>query len=125
MVSCAPSSAQEAAIEALTGSQQCVTEMIDEYRRRRALIVSGLNDIDGFRCMPPKGTFYAFPDISKLAIPSVKLAEELLEKVGVASIPGSAFGRAGEGYLRVSFAASQASIQRALARIKDWRQKRG
>lgn len=124
MVSCAPSSAQEAAIEALSGPQECVTEMVDEYHRRRELIVAGLNDIDGFHCAAPKGTFYAFPDIGGTGIPSAKLAEELLEKVGVASIPGSAFGKAGEGYLRVSFAASQASIQQALARIKDWRQKR-
>jgi aspartate/methionine/tyrosine aminotransferase len=124
MVSCAPSSAQEAAIEALSGPQDCVTEMVDEYHRRRGLIVAGLNDVDGFHCVAPKGTFYAFPDISGTGIPSTKLAEELLEKVGVASIPGSAFGKAGEGYLRVSFAASQASIQQGLARIRDWRQKR-
>ncbi len=124
MVSCAPSSAQEAAMEALSGSQDCVARMIDEYHRRRELIVAGLNEIDGFRCLAPKGTFYAFPDVSKMGIPSAKLAEELLEKIGVASIPGSAFGNAGEGYLRVSFAASQDSIQQALIRIKDWRQKR-
>ena len=121
MASCAPSSAQKAALEALSGPQDCISEMIDEYRRRRDLIVRGLNEIDGFQCMPPKGTFYAFPSVSKIGIPSAKIAEELLEQARLAGIPGSAFGEAGEGYLRLSFATSQRDIQEALARIKTWR----
>jgi len=121
MASCAPASAQKAALEALSGPQDCIDEMIDEYQRRRDLMVKGLNDIDGFQCKPPKGTFYAFPSINKLGLPSARIAEELLEQARLAGIPGSAFGEAGEGYLRLSFATSQRNIQEALARIKNWR----
>ena len=121
MASCAPSSAQKAALEALSGSQDCISEMIDEYRRRRDLIVRGLNQIDGFQCMPPEGTFYAFPSVRRIGIPSARIAEELLERARLAGIPGSAFGEAGEGYLRLSFATSQRNIGEALARIKTWR----
>jgi len=125
MVSCAPASAQKAAVGALSGPQDCVSEMVDEYRRRRDLIVGGLNDIDGFQCTPPKGTFYAFPNVSKLGMPSAKIGEELLEQAKTATIPGSAFGEAGEGYLRLSFASSQRNIQEALSRIKTWRSRSG
>jgi aminotransferase len=118
MASCASASAQKAALEALSGPQDCVSEMVEEYRRRRDLIVKGLNDIDGFHCVPPKGTFYAFPSISGLGLSSTKIAEELLGRAKLAGIPGSAFGEAGEGYLRLSFATSQRNIQEALARIK-------
>jgi len=124
MVSCAPSSAQKAGLEALSGPQDCVSEMVEEYRRRRDQIVAGLNDIDGFQCAPPKGTFYAFPNVSKLGMASAETAEELLEQAKTACIPGSAFGEAGEGYLRLSFASSQGDIQEALTRIKTWRSQR-
>ena len=120
MVSCAPASAQKAALEALSGPQDCVSEMVQEYRRRRDLIVRELNDIDGFECTPPKGTFYAFPSVKKLGMSTAKIAEELLEQARLASIPGSAFGEAGEDYLRLSFATSQQNIHEALARIKTW-----
>ena len=121
MASCAAASAQKAALEALSGSQDCISEMVEEYRRRRDLIVRGLNEIDGFECQPSKGTFYAFPSISKLRLPSAKVAEQLLEQAKLAAIPGSAFGEAGEGYLRLSFATSQRNILEALARMKKWR----
>jgi aspartate/methionine/tyrosine aminotransferase len=123
MVSCAPASAQKAALEALTGPQDCVSDMVEEYARRREQIVTGLNKIEGFQCARPKGTFYAFPTVSKLGIPSTKVAEELLDKAAVASIPGDGFGKAGEGYLRLSFASSRQNIQEALTRIKAWRTK--
>lgn len=123
MVSCAPASAQKAALEALSGPQDCVSDMVQEYNRRREQIVKGLNEIEGFHCTPPRGTFYAFPDISKLGIPSTKLAEELVDKAAVASIPGDGFGKAGEGYMRFSFASSRQNIQEALTRIKGWRTK--
>lgn len=125
MVSCAPANAQKAALEALSGPQECVSEMVEEYARRREQIVTGLNEIEGFHCTPPKGTFYAFPNVSKLGIPSTKVAEELLDKAAVASIPGDGFGKAGEGYLRFSFASSRENIQEALTRIKAWRTKQG
>jgi aminotransferase len=121
MASCAPASAQKAALEALSGSQDCIDDMVAEYQRRRDLIVKGLNEIDGFRCNLPKGTFYTFPSVSKLGLPSTKIADELLEQAKLAGIPGSAFGEAGEGYLRLSFATSQRNILEGLARIKTWR----
>lgn len=121
MVSCAPSLAQKAAIEALNGPQECVTEMIEEYHRRRDQIVAGLNEIDGFQCIAPRGTFYAFADISRVGMRSIEFAGKLLDNVGIACIPGSAFGETGEGYLRISFAASSRSIQQALRKIRDWR----
>ena len=123
MVSCAPACAQKAALEALSGPQDCVSDMVEEYGRRREQIVTGLNEIEGFYCTLPKGTFYAFPNVSKLGIPSAKLAEELLGKAAVASIPGDGFGKAGEGYMRFSFASSRQNIQEALTRIKAWRTK--
>jgi aminotransferase len=125
MASCAPASAQKAALEALSGPQDCISEMIEEYRRRRNLIVKGLNNIDGFQCAPPKGTFYAFPNASGLGLSSTRLADELLEQAELAGIPGTAFGEAGEGYLRLSFATSQSNIKEALVRIKMWHDQRG
>jgi aminotransferase len=121
MASCAAASAQKAALEALSGPQDCINEMIEEYHRRRDLIVRGLNEVDGFQCKPSKGTFYAFPSVGKLGLPSAMITEGLLEQAKLAAIPGSAFGEAGEGYLRLSFATSQRNILEALARIKNWR----
>jgi len=121
MVSCAPACAQKAALEALSGPQDCVSEMLEEYRGRRDLIVRGLNDIDGFECTTPKGTFYAFPNVRRLGMSSAKIAEELLDQAKLATVPGSAFGEAGEGYLRLSFATSRENIEEALAKIKTWR----
>ena len=121
MISCAPASAQKAAQEALSGPQDCVSEMVEEYSRRRDMIVRALNEIDDFQCAPPRGTFYAFPNVSRLGLPSAKIADELLEQAKLAVIPGSAFGEAGEGHLRLSFATSQRNIKEALDRIKNWR----
>lgn len=123
MVSCAPSDAQRAALGALLGPQDCVNEMVGEYAARRDRIVKGLNEVEGFRCVAPKGTFYAFPDASRLNIPSAEIANKLLEEAKVASIPGSAFGAAGEGYLRFSFATSQQNIEEGISRVKAWRSK--
>jgi aminotransferase len=120
MASCVAASAQKAALEALSGPQNCINEMLEEYHRRRDLIVRGVNEIDGFECKPPKGTFYAFPNVSKLGLSSARITEGLLEQAKLAAIPGSAFGEAGEGYLRLSFATSQSNILEALARIKKW-----
>jgi aspartate/methionine/tyrosine aminotransferase len=85
--------------------------------------VKGLNEVEGFRCVAPKGTFYAFPDVSRLNVPSAEIANKLLEEAKVASIPGSAFGAAGEGYLRFSFATSQQNIEEGISRVKAWRSK--
>lgn len=109
---------QKAAVEALTGSQDCVREMLKEYDRRRHLMVEGLNEISGIECEKPKGAFYAFANVSSFKLSSQEFAAMLLQKAKVATIPGSAFGSSGKGYLRISFATSQENIVEGLDRIR-------
>src|SRR5262245_53006416 len=116
--SCTATFTQLAGIEALTGSQEKPEEMVEEFRRRRDLIVGGLNSIPGFSCKVPLGAFYAFPNIKKLGLPSKKLADLILEEGGVACLSGTAFGEFGEGYLRFSYANSQENILEALRRVR-------
>lgn len=118
--SCTATFTQMAGIEALTGDQGPEDKMVQEFHRRRDLIVSGLNDIPGFSCKTPTGAFYAFPNIKKLGIPSKKLADALLEEAGVACLSGTAFGAWGEGYIRFSYANSQDNLREALKRIKNF-----
>lgn len=115
---CPNSIAQKAAIAALKGPQECVKEMVEEFRRRRDLITTGLNQIDGFKCNSPGGAFYAFPDIEEVGLSSMDLAQSLLRKAKVAVVPGIAFGSEGEGSIRFSFANSREHISEALERIK-------
>jgi len=105
---------QIAGIEAIQGTQEPVEAVLREYRRRRDVLVAGLNAIPGVRCRTPLGAFYAFPNVSALGKPSNWLAEHLLEEAGVAVLPGSCFGKNGEGYLRLCFANSLENIQAAL-----------
>jgi aspartate/methionine/tyrosine aminotransferase len=116
--SCAPAFVQAAGVAALRGPQDCVSKMRDEYHRRRDAIVSGLNSIKGFECPSPKGAFYVFPSIKELGLKSLKLCELLLQKAGVAAVPGSEFGPYGEGHIRLSYATSMANIEKAIERIK-------
>jgi aspartate aminotransferase len=116
-VGCTAHFTQIAGIEALTGSQDYVLMMVEEYKRRRDLVVKGLNRIPGVRCLEPQGSFYAFPNIQGTGRSSDELANLILEG-GVAVLPGSAFGKYGEGYLRIVFANSYENIERALARIE-------
>jgi aspartate aminotransferase len=95
--------AQEGALVAVTGSQDCVREMVDDDRRRRDLVVDTLNAIPGITCSLPQGTIYAFPDIRGLGIDSDALAEKILHSAHVAVESGSFYGRNGEGHLRVCF----------------------
>jgi len=118
--SCTSSFSQVAAIQALQGDQGCVDRMMDEFRSRRAVIVEGLNGIPGFRCRQPRGAFYAFPNITGTGRSARALAERLLAEAGVACLPGTAFGKWGEGYLRISFANSVENIRKALDRIGAW-----
>ncbi|MDS9946139.1 MAG: pyridoxal phosphate-dependent aminotransferase, partial [Planktomarina sp.] len=118
--SCVNAPAQYAALEALTGSQKAVGEMVDAFDVRRTSIVTELNDIPGVSCITPKGAFYAFPNISKTGWRAKDLARELLEKTGVATIGGPDFGTLGEGYIRISYANSQENISRAMARMKEF-----
>ncbi len=117
-VSCATPFSQLAGIEALTGPQDSVPTMVNEFKKRRDLIVSGLNQIPGISCVLPKGAFYAFPNVKKVGIDCNKLADYLLNKAGVACLPGTHFGRYGNGYLRFSYATSLDKINVALERIE-------
>ena len=118
--SCTASFTQIAGVEALRGPQAAVEEMCAEFKKRRDVMVSGLNNIKGFSCLSPKGAFYVFPNIKATGWPSKKLADALLEEAGVAALSGTAFGAYGEGYLRFSVANSVENIEKALARVNDW-----
>ena len=118
--SCTASFTQIAGVEALRGPQDSVTVMREEFRRRRAVIVDGLNRIPGFTCRQPHGAFYVFPNIRQTGKASRPLADALLAEAGVACLWGTAFGDWGEGYLRFSFANSVENIQKALERIATW-----
>ncbi len=109
---------QFAGLEAVTGPQGMVDVMVAEYQRRRNIIVDGLNSIPGFSCQKPQGAFYAFPNIRKTGMSSTDLANLILEKAGVALLPGSSFGDYGDGYLRLSYANSVENIQSGLEKIQ-------
>jgi aspartate/methionine/tyrosine aminotransferase len=117
-VSCTSAFSQYAAIAALDGPQDGVAAMLAEFRRRRDVIVAGLNAIPGVSCALPDGAFYAFPNISETGVPASLLAERLLSEAGVASLAGTAFGSWGEGFLRLSYANSVANIEVALDAMK-------
>jgi len=121
--SCTASFTQMAGIEALRGDQSSVDQMCAEFKRRRDVVVDGLNKIKGFSCRMPKGAFYVFPNITKTGWKSKPLADALLEQAGVAALSGTAFGDFGEGYLRFSVANSLENLQQALERIDQWTRK--
>jgi aspartate aminotransferase len=116
--SCTATFTQLAGVEALTGPQESVDEMVAEFRRRRDLVVHGLNGIEGLRCAMPEGAFYAFPNIEGTGMRSKEAADFLLYDAGVALLSGTAFGSNGEGYLRLSYANSYENLERALERIE-------
>lgn len=116
--SCTASFTQMAGVAALRGDMGSVRAMIEEFHRRRDLIVDGLNAIPGFRCTRPRGAFYVFPNITGTGIPAKVLQQRLLEEAGVACLAGTAFGEWGEGYLRFSYANSTQNILEALHRIR-------
>jgi len=121
--SCTASFTQVAGIEALRGSQDVVDAMRAKFKKRRDVMVAGLNKIKGFSCRVPHGAFYVFPNITKTGWPSKKLADALLDDAGVAALSGTAFGDFGEGYLRFSVANSIENIEKALDRIDAWTRK--
>jgi len=121
--SCTASFTQVAGIEALRGPQNSVDAMCAEFKKRRDVMVNGLNKIKGFSCRLPKGAFYVFPNITRTGWPSKKLADALLEDAGVAALSGTAFGDFGEGYLRFSVANSIENIEKALDRVGTWVEK--
>ena len=115
--SCTASFTQRAGIEALRGPQDAVRKMVEEFRRRRDLMVAGLNRIPGFSCTLPRGAFYVFPNIQGTGKTSRQIADLLLQSAGVACLAGEDFGEYGQGYLRFSYANSQENIQKAIERI--------
>ncbi len=108
---------QYAGVEAVLGQQEQVDVIVAEYQRRRDVIVSGLCAIPGFDCQSPQGAFYVFPNIKGTGMGSAELANLILEKAGVALLPGSSFGEYGEGYLRLSYANSIENIKLGLEKI--------
>jgi aspartate/methionine/tyrosine aminotransferase len=116
--SCTAAFTQWAGIAALQGDQQPVHAMVAEFKRRRDIIVEGLNALPGVSCRLPRGAFYVFPNVKKLGRPSAEVASHLLNDAGVAVLGGSAFGEYGEGYLRLSYANSEANIRKALERMR-------
>ena len=122
-ISCTATFTQMAGIEALGGDQSEPEKMRQEFHRRRDLFVNGLNQIKGFSCRLPKGAFYTFPNIKQTGWSSKKLADALLDDVGVAALSGTAFGAYGEGHLRFSIANSIENLQQALDRIDRWTKK--
>lgn len=118
-VGCSASFTQIAGLEAVSGPQARVAEMCAEYKRRRDVVVAGLNQIPRVHCRLPQGAFYAFPNVSAFGKTSDWLADFLLNKAGVALLPGSAFGRYGEGFLRISFANSLENLQEAIEQIGE------
>jgi aspartate aminotransferase len=117
--SCTCTFNQVAGIEAIRGDQSASQKMVEEFRRRRDVIVDGLNRIPGISCLKPKGAFYVFPNITKTGMKSQQVSDLLLEQAGVAGLPGTAFGSFGEGYMRFSYANSVENINKALERIEQ------
>jgi aspartate/methionine/tyrosine aminotransferase len=117
--SCTCAFAQMAGVEALRGPQDEARRMVEEFRRRREVIVSGLNKISGISCKKPKATFYVFPNVQKVGMDSRKLPDFLLNNAGVATLSGTAFGEYGKGYMRISFANSIPNLEKALKRIDE------
>jgi aspartate aminotransferase len=117
--SCVPPFVQRAAIAALTGPQDAVTAMVAEFRARRDLVVAGLQALPGVTCAEPAGAFYVFPNVGEVPLDAEILADRLLEEAGVALLAGSAFGAAGAGHLRLSYAASRERLAEGLSRMDD------
>ena len=117
MISSVAAPMQYAALEALTGPQDYVAEMVAEYDKRRKIMVEGLNRLKGFSCLAPEGAFYTFPNVTETGMNDRDLAFYLLEKTGVVTVPGSAFGKYGEGYLRVSYCTETEKIVEGLDRM--------
>ena len=117
--SCVNASAQYAALEALQGPQECVSEMNSSFKQRASFMHQKLNEINGFNCQEPNGAFYCFPNIEKTNKSSTLIQNLLLDKIGVATVAGTSFGKYGEGFIRLSCANSDAAIEEAVDRIKS------
>ena len=119
-VGCTATFTQFAGMAALTGPQEQVDAMVAEYQRRRDHIVAGLNAIPGVTCLVPQGAFYVFPNVKSFGLPSSEIARRLLDEAGVAALSGTDFGQYGEGYLRLCYATSVKTIDRALEHMREF-----
>lgn len=120
LYACAADFVQYAGITAIESGAKETERMVKEFEKRRDVLVDGLNAIPGITCLKPEGAFYVFPNITGTKMSAEKLALELLEKAGVAVLPGTAFGVYGKGYLRLSYANSLENIREALRRIERY-----
>lgn len=118
-IMCAPTTSQYAAIEALRNCDDAVAAMIEEYDMRRRLMVNGFNRI-GLTCREPSGAFYAFPSIAATGLTSEEFCERLLYAKEVAVVPGTAFGKGGEGFIRASYCYSTEHIEEAIRRMGEF-----
>tara|TARA_B100000963_G_scaffold246378_1_gene215741 strand:+ start:552 stop:1721 length:1170 start_codon:yes stop_codon:yes gene_type:complete len=118
--SCVNSASQFAGIEALTGDQKPVDDMINEFNNRRNFLVSELNKIENIKCKKPGGAFYVFPRINKENMNSIEISKYLLEKKFIATVPGSSFGKNGEGFLRISYASTLKNLEKFIVCLKDF-----
>jgi aspartate aminotransferase len=116
-ISCAPTFVQVGAVQALRGPQDEVDAMVAEFTARRSLVIDGLNAIPGVSVAPPKGAFYAFPDVSGTGLTGAEMYERLLLEAGVCTLPGTAFGAAADRHIRISYATSRPNLEEALRRI--------
>lgn len=123
MVTCPTTFAQWGAVSAYNGPQECVSHMVKEFDRRRNMVIERLNAIPNVTCHNPKGTFYAFPDVSYYSMHTEELAYHLLKEAHIALVQGSAFGTSGEGFLRISFANSYEVIEEGIDRLEKALQK--
>ena len=118
--SCVNAPTQYAGLAALTGPQDAVTMMRNEFDKRRKVVVEGLNKLPGVSCIVPAGAFYAFPNVKETGWKAKVLANALLDETGVALIGGPDFGILGEGYIRLSYANSTENILKALGRMGEF-----
>ena len=118
-IMCAPTVAQEAALDALRNGEREMIRMRESYRERRDFFVSGLNGA-GLKCLMPQGAFYAFPNVAATGLTSEEFARRLLESQRVAVVPGTAFGACGEGFVRCCYATSREELEEALVRIRKF-----
>jgi aspartate aminotransferase len=114
IVGCTNSFIQHAGVSALQGGDQCINGMMEQFRKRRDVLVKGLNKINGISCVVPQGAFYAFPNITGTGMTSTEFTNYLLEKGGISILSGSDFGQHGEGYIRFCYASDIENIKKAL-----------
>jgi aminotransferase len=117
-VLCPNAISQKAALAALTGPQHSVKKMMSEYRRRRELLLNELEEVESMSYAIPEGTFYVFPNFSNYGKSDEVLASNLLKEARVVTVPGSGFGRAGEGHLRISYSVSYDQVEEGIERIR-------